>query len=618
LRVFTTDTTKQEGKMKRLINLGKEELVQRLWRAAPRIESMLRNSKHAEEARYVVFDHLDRLRRDLYNMKSDTYYADLNVVEKRNVRECIRVISNIFRTENEHLTDTSALALLYGLARNEEGILDKVSEGFVMEFLALFLGIRGKYGRHSRRDELLVVKEGHDAAVERSEQLDAYASMMNRYFRRYASGMDEKIIEQRKMLRKDILAFFGSTEKDWYDHRWHMKHIIRDRKTLSALVRLEKDEVRGLEMALKNDIPFEITPHYLSLFNREGRSGTDRAVRAQVIPSVRYCENVLKNRRNGIDMDFMAEKATSPIEGVTRRYPQIVIVKPYRSCPQICVYCQRNWEVKDMDEEVMLSKKKVGQALQWIRDDRNISEVLVTGGDPLTLNNRYIEWILGEIAEIEHVDRIRIGTRIPVTLPFRINDELLGIFQRYHSWGKREIAVVTHFEHPAEMNPDSLEAIRRIRKMGMNVYNQAVFTYYNSRKFECCLLRRVLKVHGVDPYYTFNTMGKDETLDFRVPIARIEQERREECRLLPGLVRTDESVFNVPRLGKSHLRSWQDHEVIMILPDGRRVYRFYSWETKLTSVHDYLYTDVSIYDYLKRLCRDGENINDYLSIWYYF
>jgi lysine 2,3-aminomutase len=74
----------------------------------------------------------------------------------------------------------------------------------------------------------------------------------------------------------------------------------------------------------------------------------------------------------------------------------------------------------------------------------------------------------------------------------------------------------------------------------------------------------------------------------------------------------------VPRLGKSHVRAWQDHEVIMILPDGRRIYRFYSWETKLTTSKDYLYTDISISDYLERLFDDGENIDDYVSIWYYF
>jgi len=103
-----------------------------------------------------------------------------------------------------------------------------------------------------------------------------------------------------------------------------------------------------------------------------------------------------------------------------------------------------------------------------------------------------------------------------------------------------------------------------------------------------------------------------------VPIARIEQERREEARLQPGLVRTDDPVFNVPKLGKSNLRAWQDHEVIMVRLDGSRVYRFYSWEVRLLTALDYLYTDVPIYDYLKRLSRDGENVSDYISIWYYF
>ncbi|WP_217423122.1 hypothetical protein [Methanocella conradii] len=83
-------------------------------------------------------------------------------------------------------------------------------------------------------------------------------------------------------------------------------------------------------------------------------------------------------------------------------------------------------------------------------------------------------------------------------------------------------------------------------------------------------------------------------------------------------MRTDEPVFNVPRLGKSHLGAWQDHEVIMIMPDGRRSYRFYPWESKLAICDTYIYTDVAIYDYLKRLHDDGEDITEYKSIWYYF
>lgn len=257
-------------------------------------------------------------------------------------------------------------------------------------------------------------------------------------------------------------------------------------------------------------------------------------------------------------------------------------------------------------------------SINWVADNPYISEVLVTGGDPLTMNDRYLDLILEKLSDIEHVERIRIGTRTLVTLPFRFTDNLVDIFSKYHKLGVREICIITHFQHSTELTPDVLDAVLKIKQKGMNIYNQQVFTYYNSKRFESCLLRKTMKKSGIDPYYTFNTKGKKETQDYRVPISRIEQEREEEARLLPGLERTDEPVFNVPRLGKSHLRSWQNHEVIMILPDGRRVYRFYPWEYKFELVEPYNYADVSIYDYIERLYLDGEDIGDYSSIWYYF
>jgi len=604
--------------MKEAVSLSKKDLLEKLWRTEPKVKSILKESRHVEEARYALFDYLDRLKRDIYNQKSDTYYADLNIVQKRTVRECIRVLSNTMRTENSDLLNTLPLDMLYDLARGKKDVLKKAGKGFLLEYLALFRGIRGDFDSPLPNQKRLNSKNGRAAAIERSSQLDGYSSTMETYFKRYKSGLDSELERNRAELRKKILGYFNAREEDWQDYHWHMSHIIKDLKTLSSIVKLGDDEIEGLTLATKNHIPFEITPHYLSLFNKDGRCDYDRAVRAQVIPSLMYVRNVLENWETGKDMDFMGEKSTSPIDGITRRYPQIVIVKPFNSCPQICVYCQRNWEIKDIDAVVTLPKKKVIEVLNWIRDDENITEVLLTGGDPLTLNNGYLDWIMGELAGISHVERIRIGTRTLVTLPMRIDDGFLNILKKYHEWGKREVAIVTHFEHPSEITADNLIAVKKIKGLGINIYNQQVFTYYNSRKFETAFLRKTLKLLGIDPYYSFNCMGKEETIDFRVPIARIEQERKEEARLLTGLVRTDEPVFNVPRLGKSHLRAWQDHEVIMILPDGSRVYRFYSWETELTISQDYLYTDVDIYHYLKRLDDEDEDVDDYNSIWYYF
>lgn len=601
-----------------ILVMPKEDLVNEMWLEGHYIKKLLGASESLHEARDPFFDHLNGLERHYFNLYSAKHFKGLHMLEKNNAKECIRVLKNVIRTENEHLTGFSALKMLYGLAKDKKGTLARVKEGFLAEFLYLFRGIYGNsdifcdvfYDQDAAADHKL-------ASANRSRQLDNYSMKMRQYFKKYKTGLDAEVVRSRTALKDDILSYFGASDDDWRDVLWQMAHIIKDVKTLSALVSLDKDELSALRYAEKNRIPFQITPYYLSLFNKDGRNEDDRAVRAQVLPGKNYCRRITINRHYGADLDFMGEKWTSPIDGITRRYPQILILKPYDSCPQICVYCQRNWEIKRVDE-AKVTKEKVKKAIEWIRENDSITEVLVTGGDPLTLNDRYIGWLMDDIASIDHVERIRIGTRIPVTLPYRIGDRLVDILQKYHEPGVREVCLVTHFEHPIEMTPDALEAIQKVRKAGMSVYNQQVFTYYNSKKFETAFLRKVLKVSGVDPYYTFNTKGKEETTDFRVPIARIEQERKEEARLLPGIIRTDEPVFNVPKLGKSHLRAWQDHEVIMILPDGRRSYRFYPWESKLAVCDTYIYTDVAIYDYLKRLNGDGEPINEYKTIWYYF
>jgi lysine 2,3-aminomutase len=163
-----------------------------------------------------------------------------------------------------------------------------------------------------------------------------------------------------------------------------------------------------------------------------------------------------------------------------------------------------------------------------------------------------------------------------------------------------------------------MEAVGKIRRAGMSVYNQQVFTIENSRRFETAKLRLDLKSIGVDPYYTFNMKGKEETSRYMVPIARILQERTEEARLLPGLDRTDHPVFNVPRIGKNHLRAWQDHRLVMIRPDGSRVYEFHPWEKNIAAVPPYYYVDTPIQSYLDELAARGEDIDDYRTIWYYY
>ncbi|MFH1235236.1 MAG: KamA family radical SAM protein [Candidatus Diapherotrites archaeon] len=601
--------------MDKIITLSKKQLLSKLWAENRAVRKILRGSKNPQAARDRLFDYLNGLERTYFNIYSGKKTASAHIVERNNAKECIRILKNIIRTENEKLAGFSALGLLFRLAKNEKEAISEAGEGFFCEFIFLFRGI----GEKSRlpADIFVLPADESKASALRSKKLDEYAETMEKYLKRYKSGTDKKLLGQRHRLKKKILRHFGAKESDWQDYLWHLKHIIRDYSTLSSLVKLDKEEAKGIAFAEKNNILFQITPYYLSLFNEKGCIAADRSIRAQVLPSSTYGHNVFMNRRQSIDMDFMGEKSTSPVKAITRRYPQIVILKPFDSCPQICVYCQRNWEVKGISE-TCINEADIKKGILWLKKNTHIKEVLVTGGDPLTLDNRFIGRLIGKLSKIKHIERIRIGTRIPVTLPFRIDKGLVKILSKYHEFGKREICIVTHFQHPSEITPDSIEAVRKLRMAGISVYNQQVFTYYNSLKYETGALRKALKLAGIDPYYTFNTKGKEETVDFRVPIARIEQERKEEARFLPGIVRTDEPVFNVPKLGKSHLRAGQDHEPIMVLAGGQRVYRFYPWESKVTLTEDYLYTDVPIYDYLKRLAKDKEKLKAYSTIWYYF
>lgn len=602
-----------------ILELGKEELLKLLWSADRRIHKILKNSLTIMDCRNNLFQYLNELVRSYYNIYSDKKFKDLHPLEKVHAKRCVRILKNTIRTQNEKSIGTSPLNILWKLARGKLRLLEEVTPGFLCEMIFLVLGINGKlsFYRHAKQTLFLLSIQDESPGLARSHDLDRYSESINHYMVRYPSGLDPEIIEKNRASKKRIMKYFGATEQQWNNYRWHLKNVVRDRGTVEALVGLSQKERKGLSLAEKHGILFQITPYYLSLFDPEPGIGGDSALRAQVLPGKQYVQSMAEALKTGENLDFMGEHYTSPIEGITRRYAKVLIIKAFNSCPQICVYCQRNWEIHSL-ADTRISRKKLNRAIDWIADNDNIEEVLVTGGDPLTLGDDFLAWILDRLAGIDHIERIRISTRVPVTLPYRISEETMDLVSRYHEFGRREVCFVTHYESTREMTPDSLAAIKRIRARGMNVYNQQVFTYYNSRKFETSALRKLLKVCGVDPYYCFNTKGKEETRAYRVPIARLLQEWTEEARLFPGLVRTDTPVFNVPSLGKSYLHSWQDHEIIMILPDGRRVYRFNPWETMFSLAEPYIYTDVPIYEYLQRLQRDGEDVNDYHSIWYYF
>jgi lysine 2,3-aminomutase len=516
---------------------------------------------------------------------------------------------------------------LWKLAQDKRNELkDKISVGFIMEFINLFRGVTGKSNIYLENaqvkkgiPEFLKLK-GKEAANARMEILDDLGSSVRKYFKKYPSGLEEEVIGWRKENKTKILRYFEGNESNWNDYQWHLKNVIKNAKPLVDLLELTTDQKEAVDNAVKHKIAFGITPYYLSLMDRKLSIGYDHAIRAQVIPTKEYVDKMIEHKGDrDITFDFMGEHDTSPIELITRRYPIISILKPFNTCAQICVYCQRNWEIERvLEPKAMATSELMKNAIKWLDEHKSVGDILITGGDPLIMKDDQVDEILEALSLKKQVYRIRIGSRTPVVLPMRITDKLIKILSKYHKPPELEIALVTHFEHSYEVTPEAMNAIQKFKKIGIGLYNQQVYTVENSRRFETAKLRRDLKSIGVDPYYTFNMKGKEETKRYMVPIARILQERKEEARLLPGLDRTDEPVFNVPKLGKNQLQAGQDHRLVMILPDGSRVYEFHPWEKNISAIPPYNYVDVPIYDYLEELAARGENIRDYRTIWFYY
>ena len=603
-------------------------LVERLWDEDSMIVERLARSETLDEARHRLLDYLGELEEGL---RAGAF--DLDRLEWSSALDAIFMFKNLLSPENEAIAEFSTLEQLWRVARGHED--EEMDPGFVDEFLHLFRAINGRSGighgwldRESAGRAGSVEDEfpriGRRAAIERSQFLDGLADEVWRAVAAHPSGLDSEIVRKRGENRCRILAAFGATESDWNDPEWQAGHVLKgvDGATrLQELVPLRSEEVAAVRLAVQYGIPWGITPYYLSLFDFESDDRTeDGQVRSQVIPPIHTVRRMIEHRQDrSRALDFMRERDTSPADRITRRYPTVAAFKVCDTCPQICTYCQRNWEISNaMVFERLPTCADLDPAIAWFEEHPGITDVLLTGGDPLVLDESVLEYLLRRIAAMEHVRNIRIGSRVPVTIPMRITEALAERLGTYVTPGRRNLAFVTHVESAYEVTPELASAVDRLRRRGVQVYNQQVFTVETSRRFQAVANRVALRQVGIDPYYTFYTKGKEEHRDYLVPIAHLLQERKEEARLLPGIFRTDEAVFNVPGLGKSHLRAKQDRELIAIRPDGRRVYLFHPWEKGIAPVGPWPYVDVSIRAYLERLVELSEDPSDYETIWTYY
>jgi lysine 2,3-aminomutase len=344
---------------------------------------------------------------------------------------------------------------------------------------------------------------------------------------------------------------------EWSDWGWQMRHRIRNAAELERYVRPTDDERHAIEQ-LAERFRFVITPYYASLMDRDDPTCP---IRRQVVPS----GDELRDPAGLADP--LDEVAHSPVKNVIRVYPDRIAFCVNNECALYCRFCLRKRMVGD--EEWTMKRRELSVALAWIRRTPAIRDVLLTGGDPLVFSDERLDWLLSELRAIPHLEIVRLGTRLPVTLPFRVTASLTRMLRRHHP-----IWVNTHFNHPKELTAEAAEACARLVDAGIPVGNQCVLLRgVNDDPATMKLLGEGLLRLRVRPYYCYQAQLLEGTAHFRTPIERgIEIFRALRGRTsgfaIPQYV-LDTPHGKVP-LSHPHLRGREGDDVIVETFDGRQ------------------------------------------------
>ena len=302
--------------------------------------------------------------------------------------------------------------------------------------------------------------------------------------------------------RKNRL-FRHVSASDWNDWKWHFRNRITSIKELSRFISLSDKEQSQLKLVTAK-YPIAITPYYLSLIDLDD---PDDPIRKQAIPSFEE----ISMGAMGME-DPLEEKRDSVVPGLVHRYPDRVLMVLTDICPMLCRHCTRKrewhnggWVRDDTEIEVMLD---------YIRHTPKVRDVIISGGDPLTLSTERLGSIISRIRAIPHVEIIRIGTRFPVVLPQRIDTELCNMLSKYGP-----IWLNTHFNHYNEITPESARACDRLVRAGVPVNNQCVLLRGINDTVEIQMkLGQSLLKSKVRPYYLFQCDEVQGTEHLHTPV----------------------------------------------------------------------------------------------------
>ena len=304
-------------------------------------------------------------------------------------------------------------------------------------------------------------------------------------------------------LSERVREVLGPTPEEWDDWKWHFRNRITTVEALARilpLTRSQQEEMRHVAARYH----FAVTPYYLSLARSDDLA--DPILR-QSLPAL---DETLHDDLG--EEDPMDEADDSPVPGLVHRYPDRALLVVTDVCPLLCRHCnrKREWPLGDW----VRPPAQLEAAFDYIRRTPALRDIIISGGDPLTLDNPRLEWILARLRAIPHVEMIRFGTRYPVVLPQRIDEEFLRICDRYGP-----IWLNTHFNHPNEVTPEAAHAVRELLRAGVPVNNQTVLLrgVNDSVETQLKLSHELLKIR-VRPYYLFPTDDVRGTENLRTPV----------------------------------------------------------------------------------------------------
>jgi lysine 2,3-aminomutase len=289
----------------------------------------------------------------------------------------------------------------------------------------------------------------------------------------------------------------------WNDWHWQQRERVTRLAELEQVLHVTDDERRAA-IETEGEFRMGITPYYAALMDPEDPSCP---IRLQSVPKME------ETFVSAADLeDPLAEERDMPTPGITHRYPDRVLFYTTHNCPVYCRHCTRKRKVADPTSAA--AKKQIEDSLAYIERHAEIRDVVISGGDPLSLSDERLDYILGRLRAIPHVEIFRLGTRNLVTLPQRVTDEFVRMLREHHP-----VYVNTHFNHPRECTAEAFEAARRVADAGCPIGNQMVLLKgVNDDPAVVKELNHRLLLMRIRPYYIYQCDLAKGISHFRTPV----------------------------------------------------------------------------------------------------